>query len=128
MGIIILEEMYSDHAFISNILRILVNACSVITLQHSLLMQPHHFAIAYLFYALYGEEITYCSYQVSCLYFLCKTCKEVCIKILEVVSFHHLRVKFVTLQELLANNMRSLIRDLDKIGEHLRVIIYECQV
>ena len=39
-------------------------------------------------------------------------CKEVCMEIREVVSFHHLRVKFVTLQELHANNTRSLIRDL----------------
>ena len=33
---------------ICNILRISVSACSVITLRHSLLIQPRHFAIAYL--------------------------------------------------------------------------------
>ena len=33
----------------------------------------------------------------------------------EAVSFYHSRAKYVTLQELLANNMQSLIRDLTKI-------------
>ena len=32
----------------------------------------------------------------------------------EAVSFYHSRVKYVTLQELLANNMRSLISDMNK--------------
>ena len=37
----------------------------------------------------------------------------------EVVRFHHSRVKFVTIQELHANNTRALMRDLNKIYEHL---------
>ena len=44
------------------------------------------------------------SYQVLYLYFLCGAHKEFCMEIREVVSFHHLRVKFVTLQELFANS------------------------
>ena len=43
-------------------------------------------------------------------------------EIREAVSFYHLRVKFVTLQELLTNNMRSLIRDSNKISKHSRLI------
>ena len=35
-------------------------------------------------------------------------------EIRETVSFYHLQVKYVTLQQLLTNNMRSLIRDLTK--------------
>ena len=68
------------------------------------------------------------SYQNLCLYFLYKTHKEVHIDINEVVGFHHSRVKFMTLQELLANNMHSLIRDLNKSCEHLQVIKNERQV
>ena len=34
----------------------------------------------------------------------------------EVVSFYHLQVKFVTLQELHAINTRSLIRDLNSVN------------
>ena len=43
-------------------------------------------------------------------------------EIREALSFYHSRVKYVTLQELLANNMRSLIRDSNKIAKKLRVI------
>ena len=43
-------------------------------------------------------------------------------EIREALSFYHSRVKYVTLQELLANNTRSLIRDSKKIAKKLRVI------
>ena len=49
-------------------------------------------------------------------------------EIREVVNFHHSRVKFMTLQELYTNNTWSLIRDPNKICEHLRVIKNEYQV
>ena len=49
-------------------------------------------------------------------------------EIREVVNFYHVRVKYVTLQEFLANNTRSLIRDINKISKHLRVIKNKCQV
>ena len=49
-------------------------------------------------------------------------------EIREAVSFYHSRVKYVTLQELLANNTRSLIKDSNKISKHSRVIKNECQV
>ena len=35
-------------------------------------------------------------------------------EIREAVTFYHSQVKYMTLQELLANNMRSLIRDSKK--------------
>ena len=82
-------------------------------------MQPHHFAVTYLCSYPYTkklneEEITCSSYRVLCLYFLRRTYRQIRVEICEVVSFHYLRVRCVTLQELLANNMRSLIRDLKK--------------
>ena len=46
-------------------------------------------------------------------------------EIREVLSFYHLRVKYVTLQELFANNTRSLIRDSKKITKKSRVIKFE---
>ena len=51
-------------------------------------------------------------------------------EICEAVSFYYsrvkyMRVKYVTLQELLANNMQSLIREISK---HSRVIKNECPV
>ena len=49
-------------------------------------------------------------------------------EILKVVSFYRSRIKFVTLHELLASNTQLLIRDLNKIGKHSRVIKNECQV
>ena len=36
----------------------------------------------------------------------------------EAVSFYHSQVKYVTLQELLANSTRLLIRDSNKISKH----------
>ena len=68
------------------------------------------------------------SYPVLCLSSFCGTRKEVHMEIREVVSFYHLRLKYVTLQDLLINNTRSLIRDSNKISKHLRVIKNECQV
>ena len=61
-------------------------------------------------------------YRVLYLYFSCRTRKEVRIEIYEVVSFHHPQAKFVTLQELHINDTQSLIRDSNKISEHLQVI------
>ena len=49
-------------------------------------------------------------------------------EIREALSFHQSQVKYVTLQELLANNTRLLIRDSKKITKKLRVIKNECQV
>ena len=49
-------------------------------------------------------------------------------EIREALSFHHSQVKYVTLQELLANNMRLLIRDSKKIAKKSRVTKNECQV
>ena len=43
-------------------------------------------------------------------------------EIRKALSFYHSRVKYLTLQELLANNTRSLIRDLEKIAKKSRVI------
>ena len=48
--------------------------------------------------------------------------------ICETVSFYHSQVKYVILQELLSNDMRSLIRDSNKIAKKSRVIKNECQV
>ena len=77
--------------------------------------------------ALY-EEIMCSSYWVLCLYFLCETRKEVRMEICKVDSFYQLQVKFVTLQELHANNTRLLIRDLNSICKHLWVIVNEYQI
>ena len=53
-------------------------------------------------------------------------------EICDAVSLYHLRVKYVTLQELLKNNTQSLIRNSNKISEHSQlesqVIKNECQV
>ena len=49
-------------------------------------------------------------------------------EIREALSFYHSRIKYMTLQELLANNMRSLIRDSKKIAKKLQVIKNECQI
>ena len=48
-------------------------------------------------------------------------------EICEALSFYHSRVKYVTLQELLANSTQSLIRDSKKIAKKSRVIKNECQ-
>ena len=116
---------------ICNISRISVSACSMITLRHSLLMQPHHFGITYL--CLYSYTyilrnslwgIMHVSAIQSCTYlpsvglvrrFVWRFMKQS-------VSSYHSQVKYMTLQELLANNMRSLIRDSNKISKHSLVI------
>ena len=49
-------------------------------------------------------------------------------EICEALSFYHSLVKYMTLQELLANNMRSLIKDSKKIPKQSQVIKNECQV
>ena len=49
-------------------------------------------------------------------------------EIREALSFYHSQVKYMTLQELLANNTRSLNRDSKKIAKKLRIIKNECQV
>ena len=48
-------------------------------------------------------------------------------EIREALSFYHLRVKYMTLQELLTNNKRLLIRDSNKIAKKSRVIKNQCQ-
>ena len=106
---------------ICNILRISVSAYSVITLRHSLLMQPHHFAIATVRSSLWGNHACF-SYPVLCLSSFCGTRKEVRMEIRKAISFYHSQVKYVTLQELLTNNTRSLIRDPNKISKHSPVI------
>ena len=102
-----------------------------ITIRHSLLMQPHHFAIAYLCSHPYTKKLyPYIRRKSrvlaieSCagLHFLWGTRKEVHMEIREVVSFYHLWVKFITLQALLINNTWSFIRDSNKIREYSRVI------
>ena len=64
----------------------------------------------------------------ACMYFLCGTCKEIYMEICEVVRFHHSRVKFMTLQELHANNTQALMRDSNKTCKQSQVIKTECQV
>ena len=49
-------------------------------------------------------------------------------EICEVVRFHHSRVKFMTLQELHANNTQALMRDSNKTCKQSQVIKNECQV
>ena len=121
-------------SLICNILWISTGACSMIILWHSLLMQPHRAILQLLIYHILqlfmGKS---CLFQLSmhavlCLSSFCGTRKEVCMEIREALSFYHSRVKYVTLQELLANNPQSLIRDSKKIAKKLRVIKNECQV
>ena len=49
-------------------------------------------------------------------------------EIREAVSFYYSRVKYMTLEELLANNTQFLIRDSNKISKHSRVINDKFQV
>ena len=63
--------------------------------------------------------------ESSACIFLYGTHKEIRMETREVVIFHHSRVKFVTLQELHANSMWSLIGDSNKICEHFE---NKCQV
>ena len=86
--------------------------------QSWLLMWFNHFHAI----PLYEEEITCTSFRVLCLHFLHGTRKEVHMEICEVIRFYHSRVKFMILQELLANNKRLLTRDSNKICEHSWVI------
>ena len=66
--------------------------------------------------------------SILCLSSFCRTHKEIRRKIHEAVTFYHLRVKYVTLQELLTYKMQSLIRESNKISKHSQVIKNECQV
>ena len=124
-------EMFSS---ICNMLRISASACSVITLQHSLLMQPRRAILQSFIYHILqlfmGKSRLFqlSMHAILCLPSFCGTRKEVRMEIHEVLSFYHSRVKYVTLQELLANNTRSLIRDSKKIAKKSRVIKSECQV
>ena len=121
-------------SLICNMLRILASACSVITLRHLLLMQPRRVILQSLIYHILqlfmGKSHLFqlSMHAVLCLSSFCRTRKEVRIEIHEALSFYHSRVKYVTLQELLANNMRSLIRDWKKIAKKSRLIKNECQV
>ena len=126
-----LIEMFS---LISNMLRISAGACSMIILWHSLLMQPHRAILQSLIYhilqLLMGKSRLFqlSMHAVLCLSSFCGTRKEVHMEIHEALSFYHWQVKYVTLQELLANNTRSLIRDSKKIAKKSRVIKNEYQV
>ena len=117
-----------------NMLQISASACSVITLRHLLLMQPCPAILQSLIYHILqlfmGKS---CLFQLSihavlCLSSFCGTRKEVRMEIHEALSFYHSRAKYVTLQELLANNTRSLIRDSKKIAKKSRVIKNKFQV
>ena len=126
-----LIEMFS---LICNMLRISAGTCSVIILWHSLLMQPHRAILQSLIYHILqlfmGKSRLFqlSMHAVLCLSSFCRTRKEVRMEIRKALSFYHSRVKYVTLQELLANNTRSLIRDSKKIAKKLWVIKNECQV
>ena len=119
---------------ICNMLRISASACNVITLQHSLLMQPRRVILQSLIYHILqlfmGKSHLFqlSMHAVLCLPSFCETRKEVCMEIREALSFYHLRVKYVTLQESFSNNTRSLIGDSKKITKKSQVIKNECQV
>ena len=126
-----LIEMFS---LICNMLWISAGACSMISLWHLLLMQPRWAILQSLIYHILqlfmGKSRLFqlSMHAVLCLSSFCGTCKEVYMEIHEALSFYHLRVKYVTLQELLTNNTRSLIRDSKKIAKKSQVIKNECQV
>ena len=122
---------------ICKILRILVSACSMITLRHSLLMQPHHFAIAYLRLYPYSKKLFMgksCVVQLSslALIFVLWDCKGGSYGDSWSSRFLPLASRFLSLasqiRELLTNNIRSLIRDSNKISKHAWVIKNDCQV
>ena len=97
------KELYSGHALICNILWISVGACSMITLTFvthatSPFCNRLFIFISIYWEALYEGKIMCSSYWDLCIYFLNRTRKEVCIETHEVVSFHHLWVKLMTLQ------------------------------
>ena len=126
-----LIEMFS---LICNMLQISAGACSVIILWHSLLMQPHQAILQSLIYHVLqlfmGKSRLFQLSMHAVLYLssFCGTRKEVHMEIHEALSFYHSRVKYMTLQELLANNTQSLIRDSKKIAKKSRVIKNECKV
>ena len=107
---------------------------SVIILWHSLLMQPRRAILQSLIYHIMqlfmGKSRLFqlSMHAVLRLSSFCGTRKEVRMEICEALSFYHSRVKYVTLQELFANNMRLLIRDSKKIAKKSWVIKNECQV
>ena len=121
-------------SLIYNMLPISAGACSVIILWHSLPMQPRRAILQSLIYhilLLFMGKLRLFQlsmHAVLCLSSFCETHKEVRMEIREALSFYHSQVKFVTLQKLLANNTRSLIRDLKKITKKSWVIKNECQV
>ena len=121
-------------SLIYNMLRISASACSVIICQHLLLMQSHRAIFQSLIYDILqlfmGKSRLFqlSMHAVLCLSSFCGTRKEVRMEIREALSFYHSRVKYVTLQELLANNMQSLIRDSKKISKKSQVIKHKCQV
>ena len=126
-----LIEIFS---LICNMLQISAGACSVIILWHSLLVQPRQAILQSLIYhilQLFMEKsrlFQLSMHAVLCLSSFCGTRKEVRMEIREAISFYYSRVKYVTLQEWLANNTWSLIRDSKKIAKKSRVIKNECQV
>ena len=131
VNVLRLIEMFS---LICNMLRISTGACCVIILWHSLLMQPRRAILQSLIYHILqlfmGKSRLFQLFMhtVLCLSSFCGIRKEVHMEIREALSFYHSWVKYVTLQELLANNMQSLIRDSKKIAIKLRVVKNECQV
>ena len=118
----------------SSILRISVSACIVITPQRSLFMQPRHFAIAYLclYPSLYpyakkllmGKSCVVQLYIQSCAYLPSSGLirRVIWRFIKQSVSTTHESNTCMTLQELLTNNTKSLIRDSNKIAKHSQVI------
>ena len=112
-------------SLICNMLRISASACSMITLRHLLLMQPCRAILQSLIYHILqlfmGKSRLFqlSMHAVLCLSSFCGTRKEVRMEIHEALSFYHSRVKHVTLQELLANNTRSLIRESKKIAKKI---------
>ena len=126
-----LIEMFS---LICNTLQISAGVCSEIILWHLLLMQPCQAILLSLIYHILqlfmgkSRLLQLSMHAVLYLSSFCGTCKEVRMEICEALSFYHSPVKYMTLQELLANNMRSLIRDSKKIPKQSQVIKNECQV
>ena len=119
-----LIEMFS---LICNMLQISAGACSMITLRHLLLMQPRRAILQSLIYHILqlfmGKsrlfQLSMHAVLCLCVSSFCGTRKEVRMEIHEALSFYHSRVKYVTLQESLANNTRSLIRDSEKIAKKI---------
>ena len=121
-------------SLICNMLQISACTCNVIILWHLLLMQPRRAILQLLIYHILqlfmGKSHLFqlSMHVVLCLPSFCGTRKEVRMEIREALSFYHSRVKYMTLQELFANNTWSLIRDSKKIAKKSWVIKNECQV